>query len=89
MIDTSDLAMTSAFGSAQDMSGVNATATYGCECSGGTGQSPACITTPSCSNNEVYYVTVTANATYKTLLPWPGIPDSFNMSSTVSMRGGV
>jgi Flp pilus assembly protein TadG len=89
MIDASNEAMSSAFGSAQDMSGLNATASYGCECNGGTGQSPACATTPSCTTNEVYYVTVTANATYNTLLPWPGIPDAVNLSSTVTMRGGA
>lgn len=87
MIDASDEAMGTAFSNAPDMSGVNSTAGYGCECNSGSGQSAGCTSTLSCSTNEVYYVTVTANATYKTLIPWPGIPSSYNMSSTVTMRG--
>jgi Flp pilus assembly protein TadG len=89
MTNTSNQAMSTAFGTAQDMSGINSLATYGCECSDGTGQSTACAVTPSCSGNLVYYVTVTSNATYKTLLPWPGVPSTFNLSSTVTMRGGI
>lgn len=88
MVLTSDNAMQAAFNSAQDMSGVNATASYGCECSNGSGLSASCTSAPACTSNQVYYVTVTANATYKTLLPWPGIPSSYNLSSTVTMRSG-
>lgn len=89
MIDASDQAMSAAFATAQDVSGVNSSAVYGCECSDGTGQSASCTVTPSCTANQVYYVTVTSNATYKTLVPWPGIPSSISMSSTVTMRGGA
>lgn len=88
MVQISDQAMQAAFNSAADMSGTNATATYGCECMSGSGLSSGCTNTPSCTTNEVYYVTVTANSTYQTLLPWPGIPSSYNLSSTVTMRSG-
>lgn len=90
MVDASDQAMSTAFGGAPDMSGTNVTASYGCECSDGTGKSSACTATPSCVNmNTVYYVTVKANADFKPLIPWPGIPSLFNVSSTVTMRGGA
>lgn len=90
MVDASDNAMSAAFGTAHDLTGNNATASYGCECADGTGQSLACSTTPSCANiNTVYYVTVKANAAFKPLLPWPGVPSSFNLSSKVTMRGGA
>lgn len=90
MVDASDQAMSTGFGSAKDMKGKSATASYGCECADGTGKSTACSTAPSCTNmNTVYYVTVQANAAFKPLLPWPGVPSSFSLSSTVTMRGGV
>lgn len=90
MVDASDSAMSAAFGSAPDLTTNNATASYGCECADGTGISAACATTPSCTNmNTVYYVTVTASAAFKPLIPWPGVPSSFNLSSKVTMRGGA
>lgn len=65
------------------------TATYGCECSDGSNYSASCTTTPSCpSNNEVYRVNVTVQATYNPLVPWPGIPSSMSFSSSASMRSG-
>lgn len=73
---------------AQNVPGVNATASYGCECNNGTGQSPSCSTTPTCGTNVVYYVTVTAKTAYIPMIPWPGIPSSYNLSSSVTMRSG-
>jgi Flp pilus assembly protein TadG len=64
------------------------TPTYGCECSDGSSYSASCTTTPSCVTNVVYRVSVTASATYKTWFPWPGIPSTFNLSSSASMRSG-
>lgn len=64
------------------------TPSYGCECSDGSSYSANCTTTPSCVSNVVYRVNVTANATYKTWFPWPGIPSTFNLSSSASMRSG-
>lgn len=64
------------------------TPTYGCECSDGTSYSANCGTTPTCLNNVVYRVSVTATATYQTWFPWPGIPKSFTLSNSASMRSG-
>jgi Flp pilus assembly protein TadG len=81
--------MTSAVNAdAPDVSGISASPSYGCECSDGTSASASCSTVPSCTTNVVYYVKVTASATYNTLFPWPGIPSSFPLSSTAEMRSG-
>lgn len=66
---------------------VTAAASYGCECQDGTGKSASCSASPSCSNGVVYYVTVTASSEFKPLVPWPGIPSSFTLSSSSTMRG--
>ena len=72
---------------APDVSGVSGSSSYGCECADGTNASASCSSAPSCSsNNIVYYVKVTASATYNTLLPWNGIPSSISLSSTSEMR---
>lgn len=75
---------------APDVPDITATTSYGCECSDGTGQSPDCNITPSCSanTNEVYYTTVTAAAPYSTLLPWPDMPSSWKLTYTVTMQNG-
>jgi Flp pilus assembly protein TadG len=65
------------------------TPTYGCECSDGTNYSAGstCGTTPTCSSTtQVYRVNVTVTATYKPLIPWPGLPSSMPFSSSASMR---
>lgn len=76
---------------APDVSGISVTASYGCECLDGTLASASCSSAPSCasSNNEVYYVQVTATATYTPLLPWPGIPSSVPMSESVEVRSAI
>lgn len=74
---------------APDVSGMTATATYGCECADGSSASASCATTPSCSGSaapEVYYVKVTTSATYSPLIPWPKFASSFTISNTVQMR---
>jgi len=72
---------------AQDVSGVNGSSSYGCECSDGTNASVSCTSAPSCSGSDiVYYVRVTATATYNTIFPWTGIPSSIALSSTSEMR---
>lgn len=74
---------------APDVPGLTVTTpTYGCECSDGTSYSASCGTTPTCATNVVYRVNVTATATYQTWFPWPGIPTTFNLSSSASMRSG-
>lgn len=67
---------------------VTPTATYGCECGDGTKPVASCTTEPSCSSstNSVYYVNLKATASYKPIVPWPGIPSSLYLSSTVQLR---
>lgn len=62
------------------------TPTWGCECSDGTSSSVSCATVPSCANNQVYWVKVTASATYTPVFPWPHIPSSLPLSQTAVMR---
>lgn len=64
------------------------TPTWGCECSDGTHSSTNCTTTPTCSTNEVYWVTVTTSATYSPVFPWPHIPSSLTLSHTATLRSG-
>jgi Flp pilus assembly protein TadG len=71
---------------AADVSNINATATYGCECADGTGSSSNCTSSPLCSMNVVQYVEVTATAAYSPTLPYPGIPSTINLQNTVRLR---
>lgn len=73
---------------AADVSGLSATAAYGCECSDGSNASANCVATPACSSNVVKYVQVTASANYSPILPYPGIPSSISLSRTVRLRAG-
>jgi Flp pilus assembly protein TadG len=87
--DTSDM-QTVAQSAAPDVPGIAATASYGCECADGSGASASCATSPSCSSglNSVYYVVVTAHATYTPLVPLPRwLLSSYTLSQTVEMRG--
>lgn len=71
---------------APDVSGMTATGAWGCECSDGTHRSANCTSAPSCSVNVVYYATVTTTATYRPVIPWPGIGSSMTISRSVTMR---
>ncbi len=74
---------------APDVPGLTvSTPTYGCECSDGTKSSTSCTTEPSCTYNVVYWVKVSASATYTPVFPWPGIPASINIAQTATMRSG-
>jgi Flp pilus assembly protein TadG len=75
-----------ATGDAPDVSGMTVTATYGCECSDGTSPVTQCTSQPTCTINVVNYVQVTTSATYRTLLPWPGIPSSFALQGKARLR---
>lgn len=69
----------------------SATASWGCECYSGstpTIPGPDSCTAPSCGANIVDYVSVTVADQYTPLFPWPGIPSTISMSSTVTMRTG-
>lgn len=73
---------------AADVSNMTATASYGCECSDGSKQSPNCTSTPSCPTNTsvVNYVTVTTSANYKPIIHWPGIPSPMALAGTATLR---
>jgi Flp pilus assembly protein TadG len=59
----------------RDVSGFTSTASSGCECSDGSGQSSDCTSPPTCLH-VVNYVQVTTTATYTPLIPLPGLPSS-------------
>ena len=72
---------------APDVSGISASSiSWGCECPDGSNASVSCTSAPSCTTNVVYYVKVTASATYTTMIPWKGIPSTIALSSTSEMR---
>ena len=85
--DTSGI-QSAASSSASDISSVTTSASYGCECHDGSSDVPQCSTAPSCSQNYVNYVSVTSTATFKPVLPYPGIPNSFTFSRTARLRSG-
>lgn len=80
--------VTAATANAPDVPGLTATASYGCECSDGSGASTDCVSVPSCSTNVVYYAKVKASVAYTPWFPWPGIPSSIAIADAVEMRSG-
>jgi Flp pilus assembly protein TadG len=79
---------TASLSGASNLAGVSATATYGCECSDGSGVVANCSTTPTCTYNYVNYVDVVATAPYVTMFRYPGLPSSMNISRKTRMRVG-
>jgi Flp pilus assembly protein TadG len=73
---------------ASNISGVSATATYGCECSDGSSASTSCATTPTCTYNYVNYVDVVATMPYTTSFSYPWMPSSMNISREIRLRVG-
>ena len=74
---------------ASNLISVNATASYGCECSDGTSASPSCSTIPtSCTYNYVTYVDVVATAPYSTAFGYPGLSSPMNVTREVRLRVG-
>jgi Flp pilus assembly protein TadG len=71
---------------AADVTSMVPTATWGCECSDGTGGSVSCAATPSCLINVVNYVDVKTTVTYKPMLIWPAFPSSFTIAGHSRMR---
>jgi Flp pilus assembly protein TadG len=45
------------------------------------------VTTPDSNNDGGWTVSVKVSYTFKTLIPWPGIPSSMNLNRTVVMPG--
>ena len=66
-------------------------ATYGCECADGTGANPGTVVCTSCSagNHFVNYVSVVTQATYKPMIPWPGISSSYTFNGNAKLRLGT
>lgn len=85
--DTSGI-QSAASSSASDIASLTTSSSYGCECHDGTSDVPECSTAPSCSQNYVNYVSVTSTATFRPVLPYPGIPNSFTFSRTARLRSG-
>jgi Flp pilus assembly protein TadG len=73
---------------ASNLSGISATATYGCECSDGTSSVASCTTPPACTYNYVNYIDVVVTAPYATTFNYPGLPSSMNISRETRMRVG-
>ena len=71
---------------AKDVSGLNVSSSYGCECADGTGAVLNCATTLICTNNVIRYVDVSTSANYSPILPYPLIPSSFPLTGHSRMR---
>ena len=65
---------------------VTATTRNFCSCNDGGGE-VACSGTVTCNGATPYgYVSVTANYTFRPVVPWPGIPQSLVLAGTAKMR---
>lgn len=74
---------------AGDISGMTATATYGCECPDGSSATLSCSSVPSCSGGSwIYYVQVNTALTYVPLFTYPGVPSSLALKGSARMRAG-
>jgi len=73
---------------ASNLSSINATATYGCECSDGSSAVASCTSIPTCTYNYVTYVDVTVTTPYRTVFGYPGLPSSMNITREIRMRVG-
>ena len=71
-----------ALNDSQDLTGVTITSQPYCQCSNG---SPVSCATSSCSPLR-YYVSVRAVKTFQTLIPYPGIPSSTNVTAVAKIR---
>ena len=73
---------------AVDLTGLKATAVYGCECSDGSAVSMSCTSTPSCTHNVVRFVEVDTSFTYTPVLGFPGVPSTLALKGLSRMRAG-
>jgi Flp pilus assembly protein TadG len=73
--DTAGMISASREGAAE-LAGLNATATYGCECPDGSSAVASCTAPPACANNYVNYVDVVATAPYVPIITLPGMPSA-------------
>lgn len=70
------------------LSGIRASASYGCECSDGSKVTTLCGSTPSCTYNFVNYVDVTASARYVPTIEYPWMQSSLTFTREARMRTG-
>ena len=80
---------TAALAGAPNVSGMTVpTVSVACQCSGSTA-SVSC-TSPGCSSSShmIEWLTVGTSATYKPLLPYPGIPSSISLAGQATLRVG-
>ncbi len=85
--DTAGMQLAAKNGSS-NLSGFNASATSGCECSDGSSVVSGCGTPPSCTSNYVNYVDVSVTASYSPIITFPGLPSVSTFSSKTRMRVG-
>ena len=85
--DTSGMVQAAKAG-ASNLTNVDASAAYGCECSDGSSPIASCTSTPSCTYNYVTYVDVTVTSPYRTVFGYPGLPSSMNITREVRLRVG-
>ena len=71
---------------AGDVPSMTATATWGCECSDGTGASANCLSVPTCGTNLVEYVDVNTSVNFTPVLAYPMIPSLFAIRGHSRMR---
>jgi Flp pilus assembly protein TadG len=64
--------------------GTNTTASSFCQCSGSSG-TISCTSPGSCTT-VLNFVTVTATATFKTVVTYPGLPSSVPLSTSATMQ---
>ena len=74
---------------ANDVPSMTTVATWGCECSDGTGASANCLTVPSCSVNMVEYVDVSTSVDFKPVLNYPIIPSLLTLKGHSRMRASL
>ena len=85
--DTSGMISASQAGTS-NISGVTASASYGCECSDGSSATANCSSIPTCTYNYVTYVDVVATAPYTTMFKYPGLPASMSITRETRVRVG-
>ena len=69
-----------------DLPNLTATSTYGYECPDGTFDTSHTAPPPTCSAGTVLYLEVDTTATYKPIIPYPGISSAFTMNGKSRMR---
>jgi Flp pilus assembly protein TadG len=70
----------------ENISGLNVTSTFVCECDNGGAITSTACTSACTTGNEVTSVVVTASGSFSSLFNWPGIPSPLPLSSTAKLR---